>query len=217
MPLDHLFGSAVGGCVPGAEVEVLPTAFNAVQAWNGHKKLGPAVAYDAMDACMEMADQHGSGMVMVDEAFHYLWGGGEPGGTRGGRGNMAEQLNQNLQKLGIGQKTIDTISSDMRLEISTIRSQFQNPEADRDARRQQRTSIRDRVLSVHLNSDQQRELAILLAAAGRRANIWIKGEDGQPEAKLIRIGINDDRFTEIVTGLKEGDEVVTRVRTTSGD
>ncbi len=130
---------------------------------------------------------------------------------------MAEQLNQNLQKLGIGQKTIDTISSDMRLEISTIRSQFQNPEADRDARRQQRTSIRDRVLSVHLNSDQQRELAILLAAAGRRANIWIKGEDGQPEAKLIRIGINDDRFTEIVTGLKEGDEVVTRVRTTSGD
>lgn len=74
--LDHLFGSAVGGCVPGAEVEVLPTPFDAVQAWNGHKKLGPAVAYDAMDACMEMADRHGSGIVMVDEAFHYLWGGG---------------------------------------------------------------------------------------------------------------------------------------------
>ncbi len=25
--LDHLFGSAVGGCVPGAEVEVLSTSF----------------------------------------------------------------------------------------------------------------------------------------------------------------------------------------------
>ena len=105
----------------------------------------------------------------------------------------------------------------MRLEMSAIRSQFQQPEADRDARRQERTSIRDRVLARHLNSDQQRELAMLLAAAGRRANIWIKGEDGQPEAKLIRIGINDDRFTEIVTGLKEGVEVVTRVRTTSGN
>ena len=74
--LDHLFGSVVGGCVPGAEVEVLSTSFDAVQAWNGHKKLGQALAYDAMDACMEMADRHGSGIVMIDEAFHYLWGGG---------------------------------------------------------------------------------------------------------------------------------------------
>lgn len=128
---------------------------------------------------------------------------------------MAEQFNQNLEKMGVGQETIDTISSEIRREMSAIRSEFENPEADRDARRQQRTSIRDRVLARHLNSDQQRELAMLLAAAGRRANIWIKGEDGQPEAKAIRIGINDDRFTEIVTGLKDGDEVVTRVRTTS--
>jgi LDH2 family malate/lactate/ureidoglycolate dehydrogenase len=74
--LDHLFGSGAGGCVPGAEVEIRPTPYDAVQAWNGHKKLGPAVAYDAMDACMAMADEHGSGTVMVDEAFHYLWGGG---------------------------------------------------------------------------------------------------------------------------------------------
>ena len=142
-------------------------------------------------------------------------GGGGPGGARGGGGNMAEQFNQNLEKMGVGQETIDTISSEIRREMSAIRSEFENPEADRDARRQQRTSIRDRVLARHLNSDQQRELAMLLAAAGRRANIWIKGEDGQPEAKAIRIGINDDRFTEIVTGLKDGDEVVTRVRTTS--
>ena len=141
--------------------------------------------------------------------------GGGPGGARGGGGNMAEQFNQNLEKMGVGQETIDTISSEIRREMSAIRSEFENPEADRDARRQQRTSIRDRVLARHLNSDQQRELAMLLAAAGRRANIWIKGEDGQPEAKAIRIGINDDRFTEIVTGLKDGDEVVTRVRTTS--
>ncbi|MCP4299271.1 MAG: Ldh family oxidoreductase [Gammaproteobacteria bacterium] len=74
--LDHLFGSGVGGCVPGAEVEVLDTPFDAVQAWNAHKKLGQAVAYDAIDACMAMADKHGTGTVMVDEAFHYLWGGG---------------------------------------------------------------------------------------------------------------------------------------------
>ena len=74
--LDELFGSTVGGCVPGADIEVLDTPYDAVQAWNGHRKLGQAVAFDAIDACRVMADRHGSGTVMVDEAFHYLWGGG---------------------------------------------------------------------------------------------------------------------------------------------
>jgi LDH2 family malate/lactate/ureidoglycolate dehydrogenase len=74
--LDHLFGSATGGCVPGAEIEKLDTGFKAVQAWDAHKKLGQAVAFEAMDAAMAMADEYGSGTVSVDNAFHYLWGGG---------------------------------------------------------------------------------------------------------------------------------------------
>ncbi len=139
-------------------------------------------------------------------------GGGSPGGSRGGGGNFAEQFNQNLKKLGLPQSTIDAIGTDMRQQMSSIRSQFQNPDADQDALRQQMSSIRDRVLSQHLTSDQQRELAMLLTAAGHRANIWIKNQDNQPEALAIRIGISDDRFTEIVSGLTEGDEVVTRVR-----
>ena len=35
-----------------------------------------AVAFEAMDACMKMADEFGTGIVTVDNAFHYLWGGG---------------------------------------------------------------------------------------------------------------------------------------------
>jgi L-2-hydroxycarboxylate dehydrogenase (NAD+) len=34
------------------------------------------VAYEAIEACIEMADRYGMGMVSVDNAFHYLWGGG---------------------------------------------------------------------------------------------------------------------------------------------
>ena len=117
-------------------------------------------------------------------------------------------------------ETIDAINSEMRQQMSSIRSQSQGPDADRnadrDAMRQQRSSIRDRVLSNHLNSDQQRELAMLLTASGSRATIWVKGKDGQPQAQAIRIGISDDRFTEIVTGLNEGDEVVTRIRKSAG-
>ena len=74
--LDELFGSKVGGCTPGATLEKLPTKFKAVQRWNANKKLGQSVAFAAMDACMQMADEFGVGIVTVDNAFHYLWGGG---------------------------------------------------------------------------------------------------------------------------------------------
>lgn len=74
--LDHLFGSATGGCQPGAEIEVLASKFAASQVWNANKKLGQATAYEAMDAAIKMADQYGIAQVSVDNAFHYLWGGG---------------------------------------------------------------------------------------------------------------------------------------------
>ena len=74
--LDHLFGSAVGGCVPGAEIEVLPSRFPASECWNANKKLGQAVAYRAIERAIELADQFGIAQIAVDNAFHYLWGGG---------------------------------------------------------------------------------------------------------------------------------------------
>ncbi|MEY4243592.1 MAG: hypothetical protein RLZZ245_1177 [Verrucomicrobiota bacterium] len=74
--LDHLFGSATGGCVPGAEIEVLPSRFPASERWNANKKLGQSVAYRAIDRAIELADQFGIAQIAVDNAFHYLWGGG---------------------------------------------------------------------------------------------------------------------------------------------
>jgi ureidoglycolate dehydrogenase (NAD+) len=74
--LDAHLGSRGGGCVPGAKIEKLPSKYKAVQRWNANKKLGMAVAFEAMEACMKMADEYGCGTVAVDNAFHYLWGGG---------------------------------------------------------------------------------------------------------------------------------------------
>jgi L-2-hydroxycarboxylate dehydrogenase (NAD+) len=74
--LDHLFGSHAGGCQPGAAIETLNGRFAAAEVWNANRKLGQATAYAAMDRCIELADQYGVGMVSVDNAFHYLWGGG---------------------------------------------------------------------------------------------------------------------------------------------
>jgi len=74
--LDDHFGSKGGGCVPSARIEKLPTRYKAVEKWNGNKKLGMAVAFEAMETCMKLADEYGIGAVSVDHAFHYLWGGG---------------------------------------------------------------------------------------------------------------------------------------------
>src|SRR5882672_7450494 len=74
--LDELFGSKAGGCVPGAKIEKIKSPYRAVQKWNANRKLGQAVGLEAMEAAMKLADRFGVGVVAVDNAFHYLWGGG---------------------------------------------------------------------------------------------------------------------------------------------
>jgi L-2-hydroxycarboxylate dehydrogenase (NAD+) len=74
--LDHMFGSGSKGCVPGAQIEELPSRFAATRTWNAHRKLGQATACRAMAEAMRLADEFGVGTVAVDNAFHYLWGGG---------------------------------------------------------------------------------------------------------------------------------------------
>lgn len=74
--LDQELGSGSKGCVPGAQIEEIPSRFPAAKIWNCHKKFGQSVGYRAMDAAIKLADQYGVGIVSVDNAFHYLWGGG---------------------------------------------------------------------------------------------------------------------------------------------
>ncbi len=74
--LDHLFGSGSKGCVPGAKIEEKPSKFEAAKIWNANRKLGQSTAYRAMNEAIRLADKYGVGTVSVDNAFHYLWGGG---------------------------------------------------------------------------------------------------------------------------------------------
>jgi LDH2 family malate/lactate/ureidoglycolate dehydrogenase len=74
--LDHVFGSGSKGCVPGAQIEEVPSRFPAAKIWNANRKLGQSTAYRAIAEATRLADQYGVGTVSVDNAFHYLWGGG---------------------------------------------------------------------------------------------------------------------------------------------
>jgi len=74
--LDEVLGSGSKGCVPGARIEERPCRFPAVRIWNANRKLGQSTAYRAMEEAIRLADRYGVGTVSVDNAFHYLWGGG---------------------------------------------------------------------------------------------------------------------------------------------
>ena len=47
--LDEHFGSKAGGCVPGAQIEEIPTRFAASKVWNANRKLGQSSAFRAME------------------------------------------------------------------------------------------------------------------------------------------------------------------------
>src|SRR5437764_13704223 len=71
--LDEHFGSKADGCKPGAKIEKLPSKYKAVQRWNANRKLGQAVAVEAMDTCMKLADEFGVGGVEGDNAVNSPW------------------------------------------------------------------------------------------------------------------------------------------------
>ena len=62
--------------MPRAWIEKLHGRFAATEVWNANRKLGQPVAEQAIETCIALAERYGIGQVSVDNAFHYLWGGG---------------------------------------------------------------------------------------------------------------------------------------------
>lgn len=74
--LEERFGRGAGLCTPRAELQVLEGRYDAVCRVDARRKLGQPVAEWCMNKACELADRFGVGVVVVDNAFHYLWGGG---------------------------------------------------------------------------------------------------------------------------------------------
>lgn len=70
--LDHEFAHGET-CVPRAQHETL-ISLPSLEVWDGHKKLGPAIASLAQARSVEMAKGAGMGMVFVRNCNHFGWG-----------------------------------------------------------------------------------------------------------------------------------------------
>ncbi|MEX0914669.1 MAG: efflux RND transporter periplasmic adaptor subunit [Wenzhouxiangellaceae bacterium] len=141
--------------------------------------------------------------------------GGGPGGGR----NPGAELDESLTEIGVDDATRETIAAAMREAFSSMRGMFASG-ADRDAIRERIETMTREVLARHLSTDQLSELEALQRARAetRPARLYLPGDGGKLQARQVRLGISDDRFTEVVSGkLAEGDPVVTRIRRVESD
>ncbi|UTW54696.1 efflux RND transporter periplasmic adaptor subunit [Kordiimonas sp. SCSIO 12610] len=148
--------------------------------------------------------------------------GGRPqGGPRRGAGGAganrgAEQLRQLTEQLDLTQEQQDKVQEGFQAMRQRIRGMFQSAVAggqvDRNAIRERIQGETLRVMKDILTPEQlakymqiQRERSNI-----RTATVWIMGEDGMPKQKNVRLGIDDGQYSEVISGLDEGDKVITR-------
>lgn len=140
------------------------------------------------------------------------------GGPGGGR-NPGAELDETLAEIGVDQTARETIAADMREAFTSMRGMFASG-ADRDAIRDRIQAMSREVLARHLSPDQLAEVEALQRARAetRPATLYLPGDGGTLQARQVRLGISDDRFTEVVSGeLAEGDQLVTRIRRAESD
>ncbi|MDT8437576.1 MAG: efflux RND transporter periplasmic adaptor subunit [Wenzhouxiangellaceae bacterium] len=131
----------------------------------------------------------------------------------GNRRNPGEQLQTTLTELGVDADTRQRIADDMREAFASIRGLFASG-ADRDQIRERMQAINREVLGRHLDADQLAAWSELQRARAETRPATLYVADGKRiEPRSVRLGISDDRYTEVVEGaLEPGETVVTRVR-----
>ncbi len=136
--------------------------------------------------------------------------GSAAGGNRGGA-NPGAELASTLTEMGIDEARRQRIAEDMRQAFGSIGGLFASG-ADREQIRARIEGLRSEVLARHLEPAEIERFTALQRerAETRPATLYVL-RDGTPEARQVRLGIADDRYTEIAAGtLTEGEQVITR-------
>ena len=127
-------------------------------------------------------------------------------------------LRRSLQPLGVSEERIQKIAAEMREQMAAVMQNAQKQtlmgSLDPAVVRQQMAIIRDRIMQENLTPDQfdQFQRQARAGSESRFGRVWVDN-NGKPEQKMLRLGISDARYTEIIGGdVAEGTEVITRIR-----
>jgi HlyD family secretion protein len=143
-------------------------------------------------------------------------------GAGGGFVQQRERLVAELKLDAEQTARVDAIFDSMRDKFKAARDL---PEAEKGkAQERNRAEIRERVSAILTPEQKKRydEMAGEAQAAragggGGGGRVWIVGEDANPKAVSVRLGLTDGSMTEIVSGdIKEGSEVIVGQQAATG-
>lgn len=125
----------------------------------------------------------------------------------------------NLSALGLANARIDTVMDRMARETEDLREQIADPTQNwRKTRRlKQLREIYDGIIKKELSSTEfQNYRQFLLANAQTRdAQLWLKDGDKMRQVD-VGLGLSDGSFVEVISGLSEGDRLITGIGNGAG-
>ena len=137
--------------------------------------------------------------------------GAGPGAGNGNRGNAI--LSQLPFEITPAQRT--AIQEDLRSTMqAAFAGGFRDGDMDRDAMRKQMEQRIESVMARHLTDEQMVKFRAFQEQRSHEtvAEVWVKLPGEEPQRRMARLGITDNRYTEVVGGpLKEGDTLISRV------
>jgi len=136
-----------------------------------------------------------------------------------GRGNPGEAMAQMLAEAGVDEATRQAAGEELREGFRGMIGLFQSG-ADRETIGERVRGMTREVLVRNLTPEQLDRVEALQREreATRAGTVYTVNDDDTLTAHAVRLGISDDRYTEIVSGdVEPGMDLVTRVRITDPD
>lgn len=140
-------------------------------------------------------------------------GGGQGGGGGGGFGNLTAGLELSADQEAKLREAMAAMRAGFRPQQQNP-AQAGGPPPDPALIRQQFQARIASVMADILTPEQMEKFRALQKdqARNRPGSLWVIKADGNLEQRRVLLGIGDNRFTEIVSGLEAGESVATRAR-----
>ena len=129
-------------------------------------------------------------------------------------GDVDPKTRERLAELGLPTSRIDDVLSTMDAETVKLRDQIADPTQtwQKVARMKQLRETYDGIIKKELSSTEYQDYRRLLQANAqtRDAQLWVKSGD-EMKSVDVGLGLSDGSYVEVISGLLEGDEVVTSI------
>ena len=131
-----------------------------------------------------------------------------------GNNDIDPKARERLTEVGIASAKIDSILSRMENDTEELRAQIADPTQTwrRSRRQKELREIFAEIIKSELTTPQYQSYRQILQASSnvRDAQIWVKDGDKMVQ-RTVGLGLSDGSFIEVISGLAEGDEVVTSI------